>query len=218
MDKKILKWEYRDPAELKPYPQNTKLHDETQIANVAKSIEKFGWAQPIAVDANDVVIIGHCRLLAAKKLRLKSVPVVRLDWLTDEQVRELRIADNKTNESPWDFSALEKELAELSFDGFDFDFDFSPLEQTAQTMSTSYPATAPEQPYNAPAEDEEDPYLPEPYDEDMANEYAKNSEDYVVKRRIIITYLPEQEQELMKKIGIPGEGVDKVVYDITDLV
>lgn len=217
MDKKILKWEYRDPAELKPYPQNTKLHDETQIDNVAKSIEKFGWAQPIAVDANDVVIIGHCRLLAAKKLRLKSVPVVRLDWLTDEQVRELRIADNKTNESPWDFSALEKELADLSFDGFDFDFDFSPLEQTAQTMSTSYPATAPEQPYNAPVEGEEDPYLPEPYDEDMANEYAKNAEEYVVKRRVIITYLPEQEQEVMQKLGIPGEGVDKVVYDITEL-
>jgi len=85
-------------------------------------------------------------------------------------------------------------------------------------MGTSYPAEAPAQPYTAPENDPDDPYLPDPYDEDMANEYAKNSEDYVVKRRIIITYLPEQEQELMKKIGIPGEGVDKVVYDITDLV
>lgn len=216
MDRKILKWEYRDPAELKPYPQNTKLHDETQIANVAKSIEKFGWAQPIAVDANDVVIIGHCRLLAAKKLRLKSVPVVRLDWLTDEQVRELRIADNKTNESPWDFSALEKELADLSFEGFDFDFDFTPLEQTAQAMDNSYPDEAPAR--SVPTEDDpDDPYLPEPYDEDMVNEYAKNAEEYVVKRRVIITYLPEEEQELMQKLGIPGEEVDKVVYDITEL-
>lgn len=215
--KKTLKWEYRNPAELKPYPKNAKLHDERQISNVANSIKRFGWAQPIAVDANDVVIIGHCRLLAAKRLGLNEVPVVRLDYLTEEQVKELRIADNKTNESPWDFGFLSEELAELDFDGFDLDFGFPALDDVSDAIGQTYTGEVPANTAGTTTAPADDPYLPEPYDEEMASEYAQNSENYVVKRRIIITYLPEQEQELIRAIGIPGEGVNKVVYDITEL-
>lgn len=54
--------------EIKPYEKNAKIHDEKQIANVAESIKQFGFVQPVVVDKNDVIVIGHCRVLAAKKL------------------------------------------------------------------------------------------------------------------------------------------------------
>lgn len=111
----------RKTEELIPYERNQKVHDEKQILNVANSIRRFGWKQPIVVDAKDVIIIGHCRWEAAKSLGLETVPVVVADNLTEDEVRELRIVDNKTNESPWDFEALKIDMDELSFDGFDFD-------------------------------------------------------------------------------------------------
>ena len=107
--------------ELIPYAKNTKLHDKKQIANVANSIKRFGWQQPIVIDDAGVVVIGHCRLLAAKKLGMREVPCTVAGGLTPEEIRELRIADNKTNESPWDVETLAAELEGLSFDGFDFE-------------------------------------------------------------------------------------------------
>ena len=109
-------------ADLMPYAGNAKKHDSTQIANVAESIRQFGFVQPIVIDRNGVIVIGHCRALAAKKLGMKEVPCVCVDDLTPEQVNALRIVDNKSNESPWDFDILPDELAELDFSGFDFDF------------------------------------------------------------------------------------------------
>ena len=114
----------RNLADLTPYAGNAKKHDSTQIANVAESIRQFGFVQPIVIDRNDVIVIGHCRALAAKKLGMKEVPCVCVDDLTPEQVNALRIVDNKSNESPWDFDILPDELAGLDFDGFDFDFSF----------------------------------------------------------------------------------------------
>lgn len=113
---------WREVNTLVPYAKNAKLHDEKQIENVANSIRRFGWKQPLVVDRDGVVVIGHCRLAAAKKLGLKTVPCVVADDLSEEDVRELRIADNKTNESPWDYEALEAEIEDLSFEGFEFDF------------------------------------------------------------------------------------------------
>ena len=109
-------------GELTPYEKNTKKHDAKQIANVAESIRQYGFVQPLVVDAHNVVVIGHCRLLAAKKLKMTEVPCVCVDDLTDEQVRALRIVDNKSNESPWDFDLLGDELADIDLSGFDFDF------------------------------------------------------------------------------------------------
>ena len=82
------------------------------------------------VDKNDVIVIGHCRYEAAKKLKLETVPCVCVDELTDEQVKALRIVDNKSNESPWDFDFLADELAELDLSDFDFDFGFDDEEET----------------------------------------------------------------------------------------
>ena len=112
----------RKVSELTPYGKNAKTHDEKQIANVANSIKRFGWQQPIVVDEQGVVVIGHCRLLAAKKLGLHDVPVTIASGLTEDEVKELRIADNKTNESPWDLGLLAEDIDGLDFEGFDLDF------------------------------------------------------------------------------------------------
>lgn len=112
-------------AELIPYEKNAKKHDATQIANVAESIRQFGFVQPIVIDKDGIIVIGHCRALAAKKLGLEEVPCVCVDDLTPEQVNALRIVDNKSNESQWDFDFLEDELAEIDLSDFDFDFGFS---------------------------------------------------------------------------------------------
>ena len=111
--------------ELIPYEKNTKKHDAVQINNVAESIKQYGFVQPLVVDKDNVVVIGHCRLLAAKKLKMQEVPCVCVDDLTEEQVKALRIVDNKSNESPWDFDFLAYELAEINLDAFNFDFGVS---------------------------------------------------------------------------------------------
>ena len=126
-----MKVEYLRPDELIPYPGNAKQHPADQIKHIANSIKRFGWQQPIVCDKDKVVIIGHGRLLAAKELLLDSVPVVFAEDLTEEEANALRLADNKLNESPWDFSKLEEELAALDIAGFDMsDFGFDDLSVT----------------------------------------------------------------------------------------
>ena len=120
-----LRIEYLPLDALKPYSRNAKKHPDEQVEHIANSIREFGFRQPLVIDRDGVLVIGHGRLLAAKKLGLKTVPCVRADDLTDEQVKALRLADNKLNESGWDFASLEEELDELEaeFDMTDFGFD-----------------------------------------------------------------------------------------------
>ena len=110
--------------EIKPYDRNAKKHDDTQINNVAESIRQFGFVQPIVIDSNGVIVIGHCRFEAAKRLKYAEVPCIMVDDLTPEQVDALRIVDNKTNESPWDIDLLTKELQDMDLSMFDFEWDF----------------------------------------------------------------------------------------------
>lgn len=105
------------------YEKNTKKHDDAQINNVAESIRKFGFVQPIVIDKDNVIVIGHCRALAAQRLNLAEVPCILVDNLTPAQVDALRVVDNKTNESPWDIDLLWDILPELDLEGFDFDFE-----------------------------------------------------------------------------------------------
>lgn len=125
-DKKTdLKIEYIDVTKLKPYEKNARKHEEYDISQIAKSIEAYGFNDPIGIWGKDNQIVeGHGRLLAAKKLGMKEVPCIRLDDLTDEQRREYTIMHNKTAElSTWDFDMLEKELSELDFGEFDIDWN-----------------------------------------------------------------------------------------------
>lgn len=111
-------------ADIVPYANNTKKHDETQIKNVAESIKKYGWVQPIVIDNDGTIVIGHCRALAAERLGIEEVPCVVVSDLTEEEINALRIVDNKTNESPWDFDLLSAELPEIDLSDFEFDFEF----------------------------------------------------------------------------------------------
>ena len=121
-----LKIEYVPVGDVKPYENNPRKN-EAAIPALKESIRDFRFSQPISVDADGVVITGHTRLLAAKALGMETVPVIRRSDLTPEQVKALRIADNKVGElAEWDFDALKVELNGLpDFDltalGFDMD-------------------------------------------------------------------------------------------------
>jgi site-specific DNA-methyltransferase (adenine-specific) len=118
---------------LTPYEKNAKKHPRKQIEQVAASIKEFGFNQPIVVDKNNVVIVGHGRLEAAKLLGLEEVPIITVD-LTEEQAKAYRLADNKLNESEWDMGLVIDELKGLSEDmldltGFDKDLILEPDEK-----------------------------------------------------------------------------------------
>lgn len=112
--------------DIKPYPKNAKKHDNKQIKQVAKSIEEFGFNQPIVVDKKNVIVVGHGRLEAAKLLNLKEVPVLKID-ISDKKARAYRLADNKLNESPWDTSLVIEELKDLA--ALDFDITLTGFDR-----------------------------------------------------------------------------------------
>ena len=119
----------------KPYAKNPRRNDAA-VEKVAASIREFGWAQPIVVDGDGVIIIGHTRLKAAKKLGLKTVPVLVRADLSPEQVAALRLADNKTAEiAEWDEPMLAAELDALvgavDMEQFGFGDELAALEPPA---------------------------------------------------------------------------------------
>ena len=120
-------------GEIVPYARNAKKHDKRQIDNVAESIRQYGFVQPVVIDRDGVIVIGHCRVLAAKQLGMEAVPCVCVDDLTPEQVNALRLVDNKTNESDWDMDLLSMELPEIDLSSFDFDWDFQDTDETELT-------------------------------------------------------------------------------------
>ena len=105
-----------------PYARNSRTHSDEQIAQVAASIVEFGWTNPILVGADGVIIAGHARLLAARKLKMLEVPVIVLDHLTEAQRRALVLADNKLAlNAGWDEEMLRVELQDLEVNGFNLD-------------------------------------------------------------------------------------------------
>src|SRR5271157_4902937 len=105
-----------------PYIRNARTHTEEQVAQVAASIVEFGWTNPILVGADGVIIAGHARLLAARKLGMTEVPVIVLDHLSETQRRALVIADNRlAMNAGWDEEMLRVELESLQVDGFNLD-------------------------------------------------------------------------------------------------
>ena len=150
-----MKIEYIDVDLLRKYNNNAKDHPDIQVNEIAKSIERFGFWQPIAVDRNYVIVIGHGRMLAAKKLGIKQVPVTVIDDLTDDEINALRLIDNKLNESDWDFSALEAELSTIT--GIDMsDFGFQPISDE----EIEYVTRPPEMPQERGWHEDEQEYTP----------------------------------------------------------
>lgn len=109
--------------DLIPYENNPRNNEEA-VDKVALSISSFGFKVPIIVDRNNVIVAGHTRLSAAKKLGLTTVPVIRADDLTDDQIRAFRLADNKVSEfASWDLDKLQEELDALDIDMTLYGFD-----------------------------------------------------------------------------------------------
>lgn len=135
-----MKIELRRLADIRPYENNPRANDAA-IAAVAASIREFGFRQPIVVDTDGVIVVGHTRWKAAQKLGLEQVPVHVATDLTPEQAKAYRIADNQTSTlSDWDFDRLAAELVALQDLNFDLNLvGFSRL----MWIFRSCPANAP---------------------------------------------------------------------------
>ena len=118
-------------SEIKPYKKNAKKHDETQIKNVMQSIKEFGVVQPIVVDRNNTIIIGHCRYEAMKRLGYNEL---QEDWvkvvdLSEEEAEKLRLLDNKLNESEWSLDLLLDSIQNIDFSDYMLDWDIKDFEE-----------------------------------------------------------------------------------------
>ncbi len=143
-----LKVIYLPTTSLKPHPQNPRVHSDKQVQQIAKSIETFGFNVPILVDDRQNVVAGHGRLLAARRLGWKTVPVIKLNHLSESQYRAFLIADNRlTENSSWDERFLGEQLKVLSEFELDFDLEVIGFETAEidvlidglETMSQSDP-------------------------------------------------------------------------------
>jgi DNA modification methylase len=124
--KRDLQLEYRTPDSLKPYARNARTHSRKQIRQIADSIKLFGFANPILVDNDDVILAGHGRLEAAKLLGMDRIPCVRLETMTPEQKRAFVLADNKLAlNAGWDEDLLAEELKGLLDVDLDFDVEIT---------------------------------------------------------------------------------------------
>src|SRR3989304_1580497 len=92
-------------SEIKPYLKNAKEHKESQVKKIANSIKEFGFNQPIVIDKDNVIIVGHGRYIAALSLGMESVPTLTVE-LDEERAKAYRLADNKLNESDWDMDIV----------------------------------------------------------------------------------------------------------------
>jgi len=117
-----MKIEIADINSIQPYINNPRKLKDSAIEKVAKSIKEFGFRQPIVVDTNRIIVVGHTRYRASKKLGLKEVPITIAENLTQEQINAYRIADNRTNEeAEWDLELLKNEIKELELADFNLD-------------------------------------------------------------------------------------------------
>lgn len=148
MDNNIVTMPIKD---IHPYEGNPRINDDA-VEAVAASIREFGFRNPIIVDKDMVIIAGHTRYKAAKSMKMKEVPVIVADDLSDEQVRAYRLADNKTGElAEWNFDMLDSELAEIAdIDMSQFGFDPSEIEDaltnSGEIVEDDFDAEPPEEP------------------------------------------------------------------------
>jgi hypothetical protein len=141
-----IKVEYSDVKKLLPYAGNAKVHGESQIEDLCRSISEFGFVNPVLIDERGEIVGGHCRVLAASRLGLKNVPIIRLSHLSERQIRALRLADNRIAlSSTWDLEKLGEELSQLaaldvdlSLTGFDEQEIDSLLKSDVSILPDSY--------------------------------------------------------------------------------
>lgn len=216
LDVKYLKLE-----DIHPYENNPRFNKDA-VSKVAASIKKFGFKNPILVDKNNVIIAGHTRLEAAKKLGLEEAPCIVAADLTEKQAKALRLADNKVAEfSTWDYLKLDKELAELgdAFDFKDFGFGGALADEgfgTSNSAGGSFVETDDIQDSGEEFHDEGS--LPQELlgVDIAADDLPKiQGDDQTAMQRVIICYKKEEEPKLLGMLGL--KKLDKVVYVIDEL-
>lgn len=117
-------------SDLKPYPNNPKIHTEHQIEQLAKSIDLTkGLTQPIVIDKDNVIVAGHGRALAAQKLGYETVPCVLIDNLTEDEIRAYRLIDNRISEGEYDLALEFAELSEIDIDLGEFDLEMFSMDE-----------------------------------------------------------------------------------------
>ena len=133
--------------EITEYENNPRFNDNA-VEPVANSIKEFGFKVPIILDKNNVIVAGHTRLKAAKKLGLTTVPCLIADDLSEEQINAFRLADNKVGEiAEWDFEKLEEELRNIhTIDMSEFEFDLSDFEEEPEAEEDDFEIDVPEEP------------------------------------------------------------------------
>lgn len=138
-------------SDIKPYEKNPRKNDEA-VKYVSESIKQFGFKVPLVIDKNNVIVCGHTRYKAAKNLKLKTVPCILADDLTEEQIKAYRLADNKVAEkSEWDFDLLTPELEELNFTDIDmsdfgFELDLEENEEPKEVIEDDFNEELPVEP------------------------------------------------------------------------
>ena len=129
MGNKRINIVYKKVADLAPYENNPRNNDDA-VDYVANSIKEFGFKVPIVIDSDGVVVAGHTRLKACKKLGIEEVPCIVADDLTEEQVKAFRLADNKAGEiATWDMEKLNIELEDIDIDMSEFGFNDMQIQE-----------------------------------------------------------------------------------------
>lgn len=171
-------------SELTPYENNPRYNDDA-VDKVAESIRQFGFNQPIVVDENNVIVVGHTRYRAAESLGLEDVPVYQLKGLTEEQYNAYRIIDNKTAEfADWDWAALDEELKNIN----DIDMEFFDL--TADDVDDFT-----QEDFNHEAPDKPDFYITLTFDIKYENDIKGKIKEYGIES------ITEKVQELILNFG-----------------
>lgn len=120
--------------ELTPYENNPRRNDDA-VEYVANSIREFGFKVPVIIDRDGVIVAGHTRIKACKRLGIREVPCVIADDLTDDQIKAFRLADNKVGErAKWDFDMLDIELEDIELDMEEFGFVLDNLEDATKEV------------------------------------------------------------------------------------
>lgn len=129
--------EYLSTNDIKSYKNNMRTHSKEQVDQIVDSIEQFGFTNPILIDVNNVIIAGHGRLEAAKKMKMRQVPCIRFPELSEAQAKALRIADNQLAlNAGWDFDMLKAELDSLQSLDFDLKFTGFSEDELSSFMNT----------------------------------------------------------------------------------
>lgn len=138
-----------DTGILIPYVNNAKIHSDDQVTKIASSIREFGFLNPVLIDKDNNIIAGHGRVMAAKKLGLKEVPVIYVEGLTEAQRKAYILADNRLGElADWDMDLVKLELEELELANFDIDltgFDINEFLKPGEVQEVDVP-DLPEEP------------------------------------------------------------------------